>query len=150
VLDPLSGRGTRARLHGLAPRLRAVASTMTFNRLLVVIGCDPEAMKRTADAVFAAGGGIAYDDGERVDLLELPIGGVISEAPFEHVAGFCERLERHLAELGHAFADPLYTLHFLTTDSLPAVRFTREGLLRVKTGEIISPAVELDWDGAHG
>jgi adenine deaminase len=150
ALDPLSGRGTRARLHGLAPRVRAVASTMTFNRLLVVIGSDPQAMKRTADAVFAAGGGIAYDDGERVDLLELPIGGVISEAPFGHVAGFCERLERHLAELGHPFADPLYTLHFLTTDSLPAVRFTREGLLRVKTGEIISPAVELDWDGGHG
>jgi adenine deaminase len=46
-------------------------------------------------------------------------------------------LEQLLAERGHLFHDPIYTLLFLSSEALPDLRLTPAGLFLVKSREVL-------------
>jgi adenine deaminase len=140
AIDPVGDTYTRARFHGFPAGLRAVATTLTPERLLVAIGSDPDDLRRCVDAIYAAGGGLAYVADEDLRVLPLPIGGAITAAPFAEVARFWIGFEDHLTHLGHDLPAPTMTLMFIPTDALPGARFLRDGLVDTRTGELLSPA----------
>ena len=66
----------------------AFATTVSHDsHNLTVFGHDPEDMAIAANAVIAAGGGMAVASNRQIDaLLPLALSGLISEAPLENVA----------------------------------------------------------------
>lgn len=66
----------------------ALATTYSHDsHNLVVFGHDPADMAVAANAVIAAGGGIAVvKEGRVIALLELPVAGILSMKPIEEVA----------------------------------------------------------------
>jgi len=66
----------------------AFATTLAHDsHNLTVFGADPADMTAAANAVIAAGGGMAVATGGKVEvLLPLPLSGLVSEAPMEEVA----------------------------------------------------------------
>jgi adenine deaminase len=148
VFDPQTERFTRGRMYGLPPGLRALASTLTPERLLVAVGDSPAALKQCVDAIFDAGGGIAYADENEVQTLALPVGGAITAAPFAVISGFYSRLDEYVASLGHEFAQPVTTLLFIADDGLPGARFLADGLTDVRRGKIVAPSVPVPWERA--
>jgi adenine deaminase len=140
AIDPVGDTFSRARFHGFPAGLRAVATTLTPECLLVAIGSDPDDLRRCVDAIYAAGGGLAYVAGEELRVLPLPIGGAITAAPFEEVARFWTGFEDHMAALGHELPAPTMTLMFIPTDALPGTRFLRIGLVETRSEEVLSPA----------
>lgn len=66
----------------------AFATTVSHDsHNLTVFGSDPEDMAMAANAVIAAGGGMAVVSGQRIDaILPLPLSGLVSDAPLEKVA----------------------------------------------------------------
>jgi adenine deaminase len=48
-----------------------------------------------------------------------------------------------LAERGYRFNDPIYSLLFLTFDSLPRVRLTARGVWDVRGRRVLDPAERL-------
>jgi adenine deaminase len=137
AIDPVGDTFTRARFHGFPAELRAVATTLTPERLLVGIGSDPEDLRACIDAIYAAGGGLAYLDANGLRVLPLPIGGAITAAPFAEVARFWSDFEDHMVVLGHEWPAPTMTLLFIPTDALPGARFLSSGLVDTRTGETI-------------
>jgi adenine deaminase len=144
ALDPRARSYSRAAIHGLPAGLEGIASTLTPQRLLIATGADPAAIERCVEAVIEAGGGIAYQRDGILELLPLPVGGVLTDAPFEDVLSFWESTGRLFAELGHALPDPICTLLYLASSSLPGARFTARGLLDTRRGELIDPARSLE------
>ncbi len=145
AIDPDTETVTRARIFGLPAGLEGIASTLTPRRLMIAAGSDPAAVERCVDAVVEVGGGVAYlRDGE-LNRLALPVGGVLTTAPFAEVVSFWDRVEAHFSGLGHPFPDPISTLLYIASDSLPGARFNATGLVDTRPGTLVGPSRPLQW-----
>jgi adenine deaminase len=145
AVDPGTESFTRASIHGLPDRLEGIASTLTPRRLLVAMGSDSAAICRCVDAVIAPGGGIAYQRDGKLHMLTLPVGGVLTAAPFSQVLDFWDETDDFFSQLGHTLADPISTLLYIGSDSLPGARFNARGLVDTRAGTVIAPARPLEW-----
>ncbi len=141
ILGVLLDRGgrwaVRAWVRNFAPRLDGMASTYNTTMHLLLLGRDPAAMRRAAEAVVARSGGIGFGDGW---TFPLPVAGMMSDAPFAETARAQVEIDRRLRAAGFPFADILYALLFLCCDFLPGPRMTPRGVLDVKSGAIVAPA----------
>ncbi|WP_018130682.1 adenine deaminase C-terminal domain-containing protein [Effusibacillus pohliae] len=127
-----------AKIVGMADRLDALASSYTAAKGILVIGQHPAAMARAVNQVLEIGGGIVMvEDQEILFELEMPILGGMSTQDMEHLIERAQTFEKLLRERGHAHYDPIYTLLFLSSTHLPEVRLTPEGVLHVKSREIL-------------
>ncbi len=142
VLAILLDRGgkwaVRAWLKGFAPGLAALASTYNTTTHLLLIGKDIESMKRAAETVKQAQGGIAMADGWS---FALPIAGMMSPGPFDATVEAQAALEQRVRAAGYPFHDILYSLLFLCCDFLPGWRITPQGVRDVKSGQVIAPPI---------
>jgi adenine deaminase len=90
-------------------------------------------MLAAAKAVGGSGGGLAVAKGDEVlALLPLPIGGLMSDRPYEEVG---ERLKALLAaakKLGSKLKDPFMAMSFLALEVIPALKLTDQGLVDVE------------------
>ena len=145
ALDPDRDTFTRGAIHGMPAELEGIASTLTPRRLMVAVGADPAALSRCVDAVMECGGGIAFQQDGELRRLPLPVGGVITAAPFAEVVGFWDAAQALFEGLGHPYPDPLSTLLYIASDSLPGARFNASGLVETKTKTLVAPARAVTW-----
>jgi adenine deaminase len=136
ILADRAGRwATPAWIRNFAPGLDGLASSYNTAMHLLVLGKDPQAMRRAARAVVESDGGIALGDGWKV---ELPIAGMMMDKPFAESARAQVELEERVRAAGYPFRDILYSLLFLCCDFLPGLRLTPRGVLDVKTTRIVA------------
>ncbi len=122
---------------GFGLKAGAVATSLCFDSAdVVVVGASEEAMLQAARAVLGAGGGYGVVKDGRVELLPLPVGGVISTLSVPEVAATLDAIDQSIRALGSELRNPFLTLQTLTFMAIPALRITSRGLLDVKT---ISP-----------
>ena len=134
-----SGRIGRGFIRGFGLDRGALAGTFAHDHHnLVVIGADELSMETAARAVAGAGGGLAVAEGERVvELLALPIAGLMSEEPVEAVRAGMDRLLAAAAERGSALHDPFMAMSFVTLEVIPALKITDRGLVDVERFELV-------------
>ncbi|MCK6459960.1 MAG: adenine deaminase [Planctomycetes bacterium] len=131
------GRGGRVGLgfvRGVGLRGGAIAGTVAHDHHnLVVIGADDRSMLAAAKAVGGAGGGLAAAKGDEVlALLPLPIGGLMSDRPYEEVGEGLNALLRAAKSLGSALKDPFMAMSFLALEVIPSLKLTDLGLVDVE------------------
>jgi adenine deaminase len=145
AIDPATESVTRATIYGWPGRLRALASTLTPLRILVAVGSDPRALHVCIDAIIRAGGGAAVMIESGLLVLPLSVGGAISSEPFSVINDFWTQADQALRSLGYQFGDPIASLLYLATESLPGARFTSAGLVETKTGRVIAAPRTALW-----
>lgn len=129
-------------LQGWGSWTGAVATTVAHDsHNLVVFGRDPADMAVAANALIAAGGGMAVaSGGELRALLALGVGGLISDAPTRDVAASFRAL-RHAADQVADWLPPLRTFKSLVGASLacnPGPHVTDVGIADGTTGEVFT------------
>jgi adenine deaminase len=103
-----------------------------------VAGCNDEDMALCANLLVESGGGIIVaEGGEVLDKLEFPVGGLFGLASWQEVAKELARLHSLLRDKGCPFEKPIFSLAFLTFVTLPSLRITDRGLVRVKDRKIV-------------
>jgi adenine deaminase len=133
LLDPGGRWRVGAWVEGFLPRLEGFATTFTAVPGLLVLGKDPRAMARAAEAVAAMGGGFAWARADQVVWAEpLPLWGYMVDGPFSQALAVEERLWKLASAAGYPHGDILYSLLFLTCDFLPDLRLTPRGVWAVK------------------
>jgi adenine deaminase len=139
-----TGRVALGFLKGFGARLGAVGTTANLDEnTLLLIGSSDRDMALCANMLLESGGGVAIvDQGQVIEKLAMPFGGVFSPAPWREVGDSLQRIHRLLREKGSPFPKPLYTLYFLTFVTLPALRITDRGLVRVKERRFVPLVVE--------
>jgi adenine deaminase len=125
----------------------AIATTIAHDsHNLLVLGRDPADMAAAANALIAAGGGMAVAAGGAVTaLLPLPIAGLLAETPPEETAAGFSRL-RAAADGVAEWQPPYRVFRDITGISLacnPGPHLTDVGLTDGGTGEIFDPAKPL-------
>jgi adenine deaminase len=136
-----TGRIGKGFVRGLGLRCGALASSVSHDaHNIVVAGLDDTDMAVAVRAVAEAGGGLAaVRDGRVVEVLPLPIAGLMSDRPLGEVA---ERLGR-LRDLARSWGapgslDPFMALAFLTLATVPELKLTTRGLVDVAYGRVPS------------
>jgi adenine deaminase len=126
---------------GFADRLDGLASTITTEFNILVLGRRPAAMATAVNRLLDLHGGIVIVDGERVaHELPLPLGGVMMRGSLEEAAAGEDALRAALVARGYPHHEPLFTLFFLPADFLPAVRLTPRGVWDVKQSRVLLPS----------
>lgn len=141
ALIPRGGqRIARMYLAGFVTHLGGLATNITSAFDLLVMGQNPDDMALAAHRLAALGGGVAVvEGGKEVFALPLDLGGVYSSLPWQEVVRQNRAFNALMQARGFRFADPLFTLVFLTFDSLPWIRLTSRGVWDVRRRRVIDP-----------
>ena len=134
---------TRSWISGFVTRLGGLATSFTSDFDIAVLGQDPRDMEAALTLLADDGGGIAMVEGGEV-LFRLPFDlGVWSSRPWRDVVDANRRFVELLGDRGYRFRDPVYSLLFLTFDSLPWIRLTSRGIWNVRARSVLAPAQSL-------
>jgi adenine deaminase len=107
-----------------------------------VVGTNDADMLAAVQAVVEQRGGLAVvRDGQVLARLPLPIGGLMSDLPFEEVAERLEAVEAAATSLGCTIWRPFMVLSFMALSVIPALKLTDRGLVDVEAWELVSVGV---------
>jgi len=132
-------------LEGWSTWRGAIATTVAHDsHNLVVFGRDPVDMAAAANALIACGGGMAVAaSGAVTALLELPVCGLLSDAPAPEVAAGFRALKR-AADAIVDWVPPILTFKAIVGASLacnPGPHVTDRGITDGTTGEVFASAL---------
>ncbi len=134
---------TTSRVIGMADRLGGLATTISSGFDVVVLGQHPADMGAALARLAALGGGlVVMERGKEVFSFPLEL-GAFSLRPWAEVAAANRRFNALMRDHGYRFSDPIFSLLFLTFDSLPWVRLTGRGVWDVRHRKILAPSVPL-------
>jgi adenine deaminase len=137
-IDRRRTRVVNALLGGYAEAIEGFASSFNTGLGVLVMGRDRKAMSQAARRVFQMGGGIVLSEGGNIIYeFPLPIGGMMSEAPFPEVAREMTRLTGLFEARGFRFGDLLYSQLFMVSDFLPDLKIAPIGLFDVKDRTVL-------------
>jgi adenine deaminase len=126
---------------GFADRVDGLATSITTDFNILVLGREPEAMAQAVNRLLALHGGIVLvERGAIAFALPLPIGGTMRPGELGEAATDEERLRHLLEERGYGWHEPLFSLFFLAADFLPHVRLSPRGVWDVKRRRVLLPA----------
>ena len=126
-------------VRGFGLRTGAIAGTVAHDHHnLVVIGTDARAMRWAAHRVRVMDGGLAVAAGEKVLAeLPLPVGGLMSDRPFDEVAVAYRKLLAAARELGSPLHDPFMAMSFMALEVIPSLKLTDRGLIDVDAMRVV-------------
>jgi adenine deaminase len=131
-------------VRGFGLQAGAFASTIAHDaHNLVVIGVDDADMAYCVERLQAMGGGlVAVKGGSVVGELALEVAGLMSIQPASDVAAALHRLERGLRTMGVSLPTPFMYLGFLALSVIPELRITDQGLVDVRSFELVPLAMQ--------
>ena len=119
---------------GLGLKCGAIASTVAHDsHNLIVAGTNDQDMLIAIEELRKAQGGfVIVKDGEVLDVLKLPIAGLMSDLPYQEVYEKVEMLHKGLGKLEAPTGfNPFLTLSFLALPVIPQIKLTTQGLFNV-------------------
>lgn len=123
--------------------LGGLASSYSGTDDILLLGQNKPDMQLAFQRMREIGGGIVVvDKGRILYELSLPLNGHMSTLPMEKLIEENQRLQDLLAARGYAFADAVFTILFFTATHLPFVRITPQGIVEVKSSQVIQPSIE--------
>jgi adenine deaminase len=126
-------------LKGFGAKIGAVGTTTDLDEnTLLVAGSSDSDMALCANTLIESGGGIAVvNNGQLLEKIEFPVGGIYSLNPWRQVGRDLRRIHRRLRERGSQLERPMYALCFLPFVTLPSLRITARGLINAKERKIV-------------
>ncbi|POZ91239.1 adenine deaminase [Petrotoga halophila] len=122
----------------------AIASSIAHDsHNIIVIGSNSYDMKVAVEKISELHGGIVVTkDGNVLDFLPLPVGGLVSEEPIEYVSQKLKDLRKIVYDLGVKIQSPFMTLAFMGLPVVPELKITCEGLYDVVNHSFVSLVLE--------
>ncbi|WP_078408409.1 adenine deaminase [Priestia abyssalis] len=119
----------------------AIATTIAHDsHNIVVVGTNDDDMLYAVEELKRLQGGITIVQNQQtIASLSLPIGGLMTNEPFDQVNESLHKLDTALKQIGASQAfNPLLTLSFLSLPVIPDLKLTDKGLFDVKTFQHIN------------
>jgi adenine deaminase len=120
-------------VQGMGLERGAMASSVAHDsHNIVVVGVSDGDMHAAVAAIADLGGGqVVVEDGQTRAAVALPIAGLMSDRPLEHVRDSVRGLGEAAKALGCTLSEPFMTLSFLALPVIPALKLTDQGLVDV-------------------
>ncbi|MCI8817716.1 MAG: adenine deaminase [Oscillibacter sp.] len=126
-------------VRGFTLRRGAMAYSMSHDHHnIVVIGCNDADMALAVNTVAELHGGLAVAlEGQVLDSMALPIGGLMSEDTAEAVIAQLDQMNLAAARTGCTLPAPFMTLSFISLPTVPELGITDLGLVDVNAHRLI-------------
>jgi adenine deaminase len=134
-----SGNIGKGLVKGFGLKKGAIASSISHDsHNIVVVGVNDEDIFKAVTQINKMGGGLSVvSDGKVLDVLELPIAGLMSTDPLELVNQRLQKLNQETRALGCPLADPFMAISFLALPVIPKLKITDMGLVDVDKFEFV-------------
>ena len=107
----------------------AIASSVAHDsHNIIAVGVDDASICRAVNLLIEHQGGLSAVDGEKEDVLALPIAGLMSSEPCEMVAEKYTRLVNMSRNMGSALRSPYMSLSFMALLVIPRLKLSDKGL----------------------
>ncbi len=116
----------------------AMASTVAHDsHHMIVVGTSREDMAMAANRLAEVGGGMCvYKDGHELALVELPVAGLMSDAPAPQVAVKAQGIVKAMEACGCTLNNASIQHSFLALVVIPELRISDLGLVDVNKFEL--------------
>ncbi|MDR2562906.1 MAG: adenine deaminase, partial [Prevotellaceae bacterium] len=101
------------------------------NHNIIAVGVDDASIVKAINAVIATSGGIAVCDNDTLEIMPLPVAGIISTETLDEVAELYKKLHNMAKELGSTLVSPFMTLSFMALTVIPELKISDKGLFDV-------------------
>ncbi|CAK1238974.1 adenine deaminase [Fructobacillus tropaeoli] len=116
-------------IKGLSLKDGAIASTIAHDsHNLIVAGVNDDDMVLAVETLKKIGGGQVVVRNGQVTTLPLPIGGLMSDLPYEELIQKQQTLNEAFAKISPLAFDPFLTLSFMALPVIPSLKITDQGL----------------------
>ena len=134
--DPNIGKGF---VKGFGLKEGAIAISVTPDvHHMIVVGVENKDLSKAINRLVELEGGIVIaNNGEIVDELPLPIGGLVSQEPYEKVGEKLKKIRDKTNEMGCVLPSPFMTLAFVGCPTLTEFKITDKGLVDVVNYELV-------------
>ncbi len=117
----------------------AIASSVAHDsHNLLAIGTNDKDILRSLELLIENKGGVAFVNGEQEYILPLPVGGIMSDRPYEEVSKSYEKLEELGRSAGTELFSPYMSLSFLTLLVIPDIKMSDKGLFDAQNFRFVS------------
>ncbi len=107
----------------------AIASSVAHDsHNIVAVGANDEDLCAAINAVIKHRGGISLADGGRLQVLPLPVAGIMSDGNAYDVARDYAAMDKAAKELGSSLGAPYMTLSFMALLVIPHLKMSDKGL----------------------
>ncbi len=104
---------------------------------IIAVGVDDESLCRAVNLIIKNRGGISCIDGEKEQLLALPIAGLMSDEDGYKVAEAYTAIDKMAKGLGSKLTAPFMTLSFMALLVIPHIKLSDKGLFDGDTFALI-------------
>lgn len=112
----------------------AIASSVGHDsHNIIAVGVDDESITRAVNLIIGAKGGVSAVDGEKEQLLPLPVAGIMSAEDGYKVAEAYSTIDKMSKEMGSNLASPFMTLSFMALLVIPSLKLSDKGLFNGDT-----------------
>jgi adenine deaminase len=124
-----AARPAVAFVRGFGLRRGALASSVAHDsHNVVAVGVSDDELCGAINAVIANRGGLSVQAGSQLQVLPLPVAGLMAAGSCETVAADYSRLDRQAKELGSSLRAPYMTLSFMALLVIPSLKLSDRGL----------------------
>lgn len=107
----------------------AIASSVAHDsHNIVAVGVSDEDILKAVELVIQEEGGVSWVDGEKSEVLGLPVAGIMSHKDAYEVAEKYDRLDSLAKQLGTTLHAPYMTLSFMALLVIPELKLSDMGL----------------------
>lgn len=123
---------------GFKLRTGAFASSVAHDSHNVIcVGTNDKDIALAINKIIGMKGGLSVSDNNSVDILPLPVAGIMSDMPVKHIAAEYERLTSKVRSMGSDISAPFMTLSFMALLVIPELKLSDRGLFNTKTFSLI-------------
>jgi adenine deaminase len=116
----------------------AIASSIAHDsHNIIAVGDRDDLICKAVNMLILRGGGLSYSSDEEVDVLELPIAGLMSAEEPARVSMKLEKLHEKLYKKGSKLRNPYITLSFMSLLVIPELKIGDKGLFDVNNKKFI-------------
>lgn len=127
-------------VNGFGFKRGAIASTVAHDsHNIIAVGVDDLSIATAINALVAEKGGIAVAEDKEVNILPLPIAGLMTHHDGYFVGMRYEAMNEHVKEIGGLLAAPYMTLSFLALLVIPELKLSDKGLFDVTKFKFVNP-----------
>ncbi len=111
----------------------ALASTIAHDsHNIIAIGSSDKDICQSINHLIETKGGIIASSGKKVNMLPLPIAGLMSNESGDYIASKYHEVEASAKKMGCTFKAPFMTLAFLSLLVIPEIKLSDKGLFDVQ------------------
>jgi adenine deaminase len=120
-------------IKGFGLKSGAFASSVAHDsHNIICIGTNDADIVSAINAVIEVKGGLSAAKNKKIEILPLPVGGIMSDQPAGKVAEKYEKLSQLVRSWGCTMSAPFMTLSFMALLVIPELKLSDSGLFDVR------------------